>query len=120
MPVLANDVDPDAGTTLTIAAIDDSQTLGTLVFDPATQSLRYVADDDSFDDLAPGEVVTDRFTYTVRDAEGLTSTATVVSSSEVAKRVFHRPSRPVNGNVHRKPPMITTMKLSNSGSCPIR
>jgi hypothetical protein len=75
--LLGNDSDPDAGTTLSIAAIDDSQTLGTLVFDPTTQSLRYVADDDSFDDLAPGEVVTDRFTYTVRDADGLTSTATV-------------------------------------------
>jgi uncharacterized protein len=75
--LLGNDTDPDAGSVLSISAIDDSQTLGTLIFDPASQSLRYVADDDSFDDLAPGQTVTDRFTYTVRDADGLTSTATV-------------------------------------------
>ncbi|GAA0649647.1 hypothetical protein GCM10009424_27910 [Sphingomonas ursincola] len=75
--LLGNDTDHDAGSTLTISAVNDSQTLGTLVFDPVSKSLRYVADDDSFDALAPGEVVTDRFTYTVRDAGGLTSTATV-------------------------------------------
>lgn len=75
--LLGNDTDPDAGSVLSISAVNDSQTLGTLIFDPASQSLRYVADDDSFDDLAPGQTVTDRFTYTVRDAGGLTSTATV-------------------------------------------
>ncbi len=75
--LLGNDTDPDAGSVLSISAVDDSQTLGTLIFDPVSQSLRYVADDDSFDDLAPGQAVTDRFTYTVRDAGGLTSTATV-------------------------------------------
>ena len=75
--LLGNDTDPDAGSVLSISAVNDSQTLGSLIFDPTSQSLRYDADDDSFDDLAPGETVTDRFTYTVRDAEGLTSTATV-------------------------------------------
>lgn len=75
--LLGNDSDSDAGTTLSIVSVDDSQTLGSLVFDAATQSLRYVADDDSFDALAPGAVAIDSFTYTVRDADGLTSTATV-------------------------------------------
>jgi len=75
--LLGNDRDPDAGTTLSISAVDGSGTLGSLIFDPETQALRYVADDDSFDDLAPGETVVDRFTYTVTDEGGLTSTATV-------------------------------------------
>jgi hypothetical protein len=75
--LLGNDTDTDAGDMLRIEAIDDSQTLGTLVFDPTTQSLRYIADDISFDDLATGKVAMDRFTYTVRDQAGLTSTATV-------------------------------------------
>lgn len=75
--LLGNDTDVDAGDTLTITAVDGSATLGTLVFDPATQTLRYVADDDTFDALAPGATATDRFTYTVTDAGGLTHTATV-------------------------------------------
>lgn len=75
--LLGNDADPDAADMLRIEAIDDSQTLGTLVFDPTTQSLRYIADDISFDNLATGKIAMDRFTYTVRDQAGLTSTATV-------------------------------------------
>jgi VCBS repeat-containing protein len=75
--LLGNDSDPDAGTTLSIASVDGSGTLGHLLFDPATQSLRYVADADPFDALAPGATAVDRFTYTVTDGHGLTSTATV-------------------------------------------
>jgi hypothetical protein len=75
--LLGNDSDPDAGTTLSIASVNGSGTLGSLVFDPATQDLRYVADHDSFDALAPGQTAVDTFTYTVTDAGGLTSTATV-------------------------------------------
>ncbi|WP_163484962.1 Ig-like domain-containing protein, partial [Escherichia coli] len=52
-------------------------TLGHVVFDPAHQTLQYVADADAFDALAPGATATDSFTYTVTDAGGLTSTATV-------------------------------------------
>ena len=37
----------------------------------------WTADDDSFDALAPGATATDSFTYTVTDAAGLTSSATV-------------------------------------------
>jgi VCBS repeat-containing protein len=75
--LLANDSDPDAGTTLAIASVDGTGTLGSLVFDAATQTLRYVADNDAFDALAPGQTATDHFTYTVTDGHGLTSTATV-------------------------------------------
>ena len=75
--LLGNDVDVDAGDTLSISAVDGSGSLGTLVFDAATQSLRYVADNDAFDALAPGASAVDSFRYTVTDRAGLTSTATV-------------------------------------------
>lgn len=75
--LLGNDSDPDSGTTLSIASVNGSGTLGSLVFDPGTQTLRYVADHDSFDALAPGQTALDTFTYTVTDQGGLTSTATV-------------------------------------------
>ncbi|HYD38481.1 MAG TPA: cadherin domain-containing protein, partial [Allosphingosinicella sp.] len=75
--LLGNDGDPDDGDALSIASVDGTGTLGSLVFDSSTQSLRYVADDDAFDALAPGQTVVDTFTYTVTDSDGLTSTATV-------------------------------------------
>jgi VCBS repeat-containing protein len=75
--LLGNDSDPDSGTTLSIASVDGTGTLGSLVFDPGSQSLRYVADHDAFDALAPGQTAVDTFTYTVTDEGGLTSTATV-------------------------------------------
>ena len=75
--LLGNDADQDAGTILAIASVDGSGTLGSLVFDPASQSLRYVADHDAFDALAPGATMIDSFTYTVTDEDGLTSTASV-------------------------------------------
>jgi uncharacterized protein len=75
--LLGNDSDPDSGTTLTIASVNGTGTLGSLVFDPGSQTLRYVADHDAFDALAPGQTAVDTFTYTVTDSGGLTSTATV-------------------------------------------
>ncbi|AQR75333.1 Ig-like domain-containing protein [Sphingomonas sp. LM7] len=77
--LLANDSDPDAGQTQTlkITAVDTSGTLGSVVFDATTKTLKYVADNDAFDALAPGAKQVDIFTYTVTDANGLTSTATV-------------------------------------------
>ena len=75
--LLGNDFDVDAGDTLTISAVDGSGTRGSLVFDPATQSLRYVADNDSFDALAPGAVAADSFRYTVTDRAGLSHSAIV-------------------------------------------
>lgn len=75
--LLGNDSDPDAGQTLTISAVDTSGTLGTVLFDTATQTLKYAADNDAFDMLAPGATRVDSFTYTITDGNGLTSTATV-------------------------------------------
>ena len=74
--LLGNDSDPD-GNALSIVSVDTTGTLGHVLFDPATQSLRYVADDDSFDALATGATAPDHFSYTVSDGHGLTSTATV-------------------------------------------
>jgi VCBS repeat-containing protein len=78
--LLGNDSDVDAGDSLSISAVGTAGTLGSLLFDPATKTLRYVADNDAFDALAPGAVATDKFTYTVTDKGGLTSTATVTVS----------------------------------------
>ncbi|TGX53934.1 hypothetical protein E5A73_07300 [Sphingomonas gei] len=75
--LLGNDSDPDAGQTPTIKAVDTSATLGSVIFDADTQTLKYVADNDAFDALAPGATQVDHFSYTVTDAAGLTSTATV-------------------------------------------
>jgi uncharacterized protein len=75
--LLANDSDPDAGDSLAIQSVNTAGTLGHVEFDAGTQSLRYVADADAFDALAPGATMTDSFTYTITDEDGLTSTATV-------------------------------------------
>ncbi|MBO9622313.1 MAG: cadherin domain-containing protein [Sphingomonas sp.] len=75
--LLGNDSDPDAGTTLSISGVDNTGTLGSLVFDSANHVLRYVADADAFDALATGATQVDHFTYSVTDQNGLTSTATV-------------------------------------------
>lgn len=75
--LLGNDSDQDAGSTLSISAVNSSGTLGSVVFDAASRTLLYVADGDAFDALAPGAVAVDRFTYTITDERGLTSTATV-------------------------------------------
>lgn len=94
--LLGNDSDVDAGDTLTIVSVGTSGTLGSVIFDAATQSLRYVADDDSFDGLAVGATATDSFTYTIRDADGLTSTATVtVTVTGIADGIVIRAG---NGN----------------------
>ena len=75
--LLGNDTDPDPEDVLAIQSVDGTGTLGTLVFDAASQSLVYVADDDAFDMLAPGETFVDTFTYTVADPDGLTGAGTV-------------------------------------------
>jgi Ca2+-binding RTX toxin-like protein len=75
--VIANDLDIDTGDTKTIVSIDATGTLGTVKLDTKTKSLVYVADDDKFDQLKTGSSIVDHFTYTIKDANGLTSTATV-------------------------------------------
>lgn len=72
----SNDTDADAGTVLTITAVDTTGTLGSLIFDAATQTLRYVADANSFDELAYTAIAIDTFSYTLSDGVN-TATATV-------------------------------------------
>ncbi|HEX8443383.1 MAG TPA: Calx-beta domain-containing protein [Allosphingosinicella sp.] len=75
--LLGNDSDIDQEDILSIKSVDGTGTLGSLQFDSATRTLVYVADDESFDALAPGATAIDRFTYTITDDDGLTSTMTV-------------------------------------------
>ena len=72
--VLSNDSDPGGGT-VTLVSFDDKALKGTLsyngdgtfAYDPAHQ----------FDALGAGQQAQDTFTYTIRDAVGLTDSATV-------------------------------------------
>lgn len=79
--LLANDTDPDAGDSKAIVSVDTTGLKGSLIFDASTQTLKYVADADAFDllgiDGAPSST-TDSFTYTMQDAAGVQSTATVI------------------------------------------
>ncbi|MDQ8755239.1 Calx-beta domain-containing protein [Sphingosinicella sp. LHD-64] len=75
--LLGNDSDPDAGDTLAIVGVDATGTLGSLVFDPATGTLRYVANGEVINELGAGETLVDRFAYTVSDGRGGSDTATV-------------------------------------------
>ncbi|KQY91322.1 hypothetical protein ASD25_19430 [Brevundimonas sp. Root1423] len=72
--LLANDA---GGAGLSIASVNTTGTKGSIVFDAATRTLKYVADADAFDLLTTDATATDSFTYTVTDASGETSTATV-------------------------------------------
>lgn len=75
--LLGNDTDPDANDTKTILSVNATGTLGTIAFDADTQSLRFTADDDTSDLLATNATQATSFTYTMADASGLQSTATV-------------------------------------------
>lgn len=78
LDVLAGDSD-DEGDPLTITGVSASAKGATveIVSTPGGQQIRYVADADSFDLLAPGRTTTDSFTYTISDGQGGTDTATV-------------------------------------------
>jgi VCBS repeat-containing protein len=75
--LLANDSDADAGDTKLIQSVDTTGLKGSVVFDATTQTLKYVADADVFDLLAPGQTATDTFTYTIVDQAGATAMAAV-------------------------------------------
>ncbi len=74
--VLANDGDPDTGDALTLVGIDASQTVGTVISN-GDGTFRYDPGQ-HFVHLPVGGVATDTFAYTVRDAAGLESSASVV------------------------------------------
>jgi hypothetical protein len=72
-PAAGNDSDPDAGTLLTIQAVEGAARSAALQFDPATKTLRYVAMLTA-SMRCPRASVVDRFSYTVTDGNGQTST----------------------------------------------
>ena len=73
--LVGNDVDPDNGVnTRRILSVDSTGTLGTVSLDGLTTTLTYSA---AGIELAPGQTITDSFTYTVSDGNGGVDTATV-------------------------------------------
>jgi VCBS repeat-containing protein len=74
----ANDTDPDTGDTLSVASIPPTSVLGAELYMRADGRIVYdPRDAATLQALAPGQSVTDRFVYTVRDAAGLTSRAVI-------------------------------------------
>ncbi|MBW8745442.1 MAG: VCBS domain-containing protein, partial [Sphingomonas sp.] len=86
--LVGNDTDPDSGSTLTITGVDTTGTLGHVLFDAATHTLTYVADADSFDQLATGASATDSFHYTVSDGAETSIATVTVSVTGVADGVM--------------------------------
>ena len=78
--LLANDTDEDAGDSRIISAVNTLGTIGTVIFEIATQSLVYSASGAGFDALAADEVITDTFGYTLTDAAGATAIAAVTET----------------------------------------
>src|SRR5262249_44434872 len=83
--ILSNDIDVDAGDTRAVAAVNgDSATVGQPITLASGAVVTVLSDgsytydpNGAFEALAPGETATDSFTYTVTDAAGATSAATV-------------------------------------------
>ena len=73
--VLGNDTDVDTGDTKSILSVSGTALGGHVTI--VDGQLVYVADADSFDLLTAGQSVTDSFTYTMQDAAGAKSSATV-------------------------------------------
>jgi VCBS repeat-containing protein len=74
--VLDNDLDPDAGDTLTVTAVDTSGTVGAVTAWNPDGSFTYDPNG-QFEYLQAGSSATDTFTYTVSDGKGGIDTATV-------------------------------------------
>ena len=74
--VLSNDSDPNAGDTLTVTAVDTSETIGAVNAWNADGSFTYDPEG-QFQYLRAGNSTTDSFTYTVSDSSGDSDTATV-------------------------------------------
>ncbi|MBI2790487.1 MAG: cadherin-like domain-containing protein [Gammaproteobacteria bacterium] len=78
--VLSNDTDPDAGDVKRVISIDTTGTLGAVSFN-SDGSLSYNPNG-QFESLAFGNSATTTFTYTMADAEGKQSAATVTVTVE--------------------------------------
>ncbi len=87
--MLGNDIDPDAGDTLTLTSIDGQPIVfnefGEMFFTLASGAEVFMYDDFSLEylpseasaDLVMGQVLTDTISYTIEDASGATSTASI-------------------------------------------
>ncbi len=75
--LLENDADPDTNDTFTITSFDDKSSWGAAVNVNADGTWSYDASTSFVADLPRLQEITDSFTYTITDAAGLTSTATV-------------------------------------------
>ena len=73
--VLANDTDANPGDTKTLVSVSPTAQGATVQVVDGT--VVYTADPDAFDLLGPGDTATDSFSYVMKDAAGVTSTATV-------------------------------------------
>ncbi|MBM3393351.1 MAG: hypothetical protein FJY37_01640, partial [Betaproteobacteria bacterium] len=74
--VLANDIDPDAGDTKTVVAVNSVGTLGSVSIGANGANVMYDVGT-AFQHLTAGQSATDSFTYTMVDRAGVQSTATV-------------------------------------------
>lgn len=74
--ILSNDTDAE-NDVLTLVSVDTTGTLGSVVFDAASQLLVFVADDPLLDALAPNETLDTSFEYVVSDGNGGNDTGTV-------------------------------------------
>ncbi len=98
--LLANDTDRDTGDTLSIAGVSSLSAKGSSVsYDAATGTVTYTANSTGFASLDAGATTTDTFQYTLRDAAGALSTATVtVAVAGVTNVLADGPT--IYGTVH--------------------
>jgi VCBS repeat-containing protein len=74
--LIANEIDPDGGAPeREILSVGTAGTQGAVSFDPVARTVSYSA---AGIDLAPGQTLTDSFTYTVEDGWGSEDSATVM------------------------------------------
>ena len=127
--VLANDTDADAGDTKAVTQFAQggapasvgampgsiSSSYGTLTL-AADGSYSYVADGAASKALSSGESATDRYTYTMRDAAGATSSRTLTLSITGAKTPVQPLPLPLPLPPAAKPPVAPDVTLaSDSG-----
>ena len=75
IPILANDTDPDAADTKTLASVNTVGTIGQVTANPdGTVTYNPGA---AFQELSAGATATDSFAYTMQDSAGVQSAATV-------------------------------------------
>ena len=116
LTVLANDTDPDAGDTLSVAAVGATQSGGTVTIPTGGQTVRYTP--------APGFVGTDRFNYTVSDGKGgsmqMMVTVQVIAPAPALTAHLHANlSIFINGDQRPNPPSSIGRSLQNQNIAPI-